>query len=255
MSDDIDLLIDRTRSARFEVPERVRCLNFAQDKIVRDRIDNIKNRKPYSLQSNQMVREQLKALIVRDYSLTPSANVITLPANYMYLDGLKTTCDGTVSECVSMSYDEYPAIDENPFQKPSLDYPRWIEDTGGTGLFIKHNGTNCTNALLSYIKTPPVIAIGTTNILTGTTLVVGDTMYVSVGTVTYNSITYALGSTFIVIAGITVFTGTGTLIIIANCQLSAIIHDEVVELAAAILIGNVENYNKKKVLEIESQRS
>ncbi len=197
MSDDIDLWIDRTRSARFETPERVRMLNLAQDQIVKDRIDNIRIKKPYSAQSNQRVREDLKALLVNNLVIVPSSNIVAYPTNYLYFEALQTTIDGIVANCQAMTTDQENIIDDDPFEIRTPEWPRWVE--GPTGILVTHNGTNFTSSKLSYFKKCTPIEISTTSLTNVATLVVGDLMYVDSGTVTYNSITYSEGDTFTVL--------------------------------------------------------
>ena len=85
MHQDLDLLIDKVQTPRFTSPEKDRVLNYAQDRIIQDRYDNIKRDTGYSFQSLQRVRDEMRTLVT-DVPYTPVINqgnyyTFTLPSD------------------------------------------------------------------------------------------------------------------------------------------------------------------------------
>jgi hypothetical protein len=212
MLEDIDLILDRTRSPRFEITDKVRALNMAQDKVINDRYDNVKREKRYSFQTYERIRSELRTIVAHKAVATVASEVVAFPADFLYLLGLHPTIDSVEVTADPMTYDEDVIIQNDPFDKPTKEIPRYLESNAGIKVY--HDGTTFTAAKISYLQIPTVMYMGETSYSTPTAFVNGQVLYVDAGTVTYNLIDYTVGDTF------TIATATGLLLQIVFFQAS-----------------------------------
>lgn len=95
---------------------------------------------------------------------------------------------------------------------------------------------------MRYIRKPNVINLITTTTVPSGSIAVGKTYLVVGNNIVYNSITYTPGNTFIGITGVTTFTGTGTINLLAsNCDLPEHTHREIVDMTVNKLLENIES--------------
>lgn len=246
----LEYYVDKSKSPRFLSDFHYdQSLNIAQDKIIQDKYDNIKQHKMYGFQVVQKVRDDLRT-IIKTVPIVPVGNVLAYPADYLYEVALAVTIDGVEYSSTSVAYNRVNIQNDNTFTEEIKEEPTHIEDQNGIKVMFGTAGT-FTTANLSYLSIPPVMSKGLIDITQGpTALVIGQTYYVTVGTVTHNAVVYTVGQSFVAVN--TVLTGTGTVIFIVNCILSVSCHEELCKQAAQILIGSVEGWNQSKFLNNEA---
>lgn len=256
MCDALDELIDRVKNPRLNDAQRSLYLQFAQGEIIDRRYDPIKTPQDQtSFESVQRVKDDLSAIVKEATGLTPTSNTLDLPADYLHLLQMDAVIDGDKKYGIeAISFDELPTTFKNPFTAISPDYPRWTQSS--TGIKIRCGFGVVSSIDLTYLRIPAAISKGTTSYTNAQTFTNGDILYVDSGTVTYNSIVYTTGQTFTIAIGTgLVFTGSGTAVILINCELSAGLHDEIIRTAAAIANGVFEDYNKQKMYQAEAQKA
>ena len=244
--------LTRAKSARFSNLEKDNAINTAIDWFFYDRYDNIKQKKAYSFEFIQRVRDDLRTLI-KTITLTPAGNLITYPSDYRHELSFDIVVNGNQVSCRKVSYDEYRIIYSNSFQEPSVQYPVNYEDQNGINVDFGGVGT-FTSGILSYLIHPAKVFVSTVNISAGpTVLTIGQTYYVNSGPVTVNSITYQTGQDFV--ATVTAMTGPGTVINIVNPNLPQHTWEELAKYGAQVLSGSTEDFNKSKWTEQEANKS
>ena len=108
---------------------RVRALldQVKSPRITRDLINqflNVANRRYYNFcisvfESNQMIRDEFKPLVVNNFSLTPVGDVFTYPADYEHELGFAVVVNGKTYMSTEMTYNEQNAVMENAFTEPT----------------------------------------------------------------------------------------------------------------------------------------
>lgn len=225
---------------------------MAIDLFFYDRYNNIKQQKFYSFQFIQRVRDDLRTL-VKVLPITPSGNLISYPSDYRHEVSFDAVIDGSQVSSRAVTYNELRIAAKNSFQEPTVAYPVHYEDQNGINVEFGGTGT-FSSGILTYLKAPTQVSVSETPITAGpTVLTVGQTYYVTIGTVTHNAVNYTVGQTFVAVN--TVLTGTGTVINIVNCDLPDHTHEEICKLAGYILTGTVDQWNKSQQLEREANKA
>tara|TARA_R100000742_G_C4237188_1_gene57570 strand:- start:155 stop:775 length:621 start_codon:yes stop_codon:yes gene_type:complete len=147
----IDNLLDKTGTAYFIDTEKNQFLDLAVLEYTKGLIN--------TLESDAQSMEKIAPLIVKSQSLAQSSGVITLPVD--------TAAAGDVPELFSvyhilraytainnysiniMSYNEYNAVKNNPFNKPDTKNPIGLLRAGSMDII-----GNTENVYLEYIKIP-----------------------------------------------------------------------------------------------------
>lgn len=239
--------IDRTRTARHRDRAYFNAINEAIWAIVKDRVEPIRVNRRYSVQNAQRISDELYTLVrVTSPTITGSdKDVIVVPTDYFYYLMMYVTIGGVKYWCTKTTYNELGPLKENPFSRPSDTKPYFTDNDKGFKVFTKIAGI-FTTAELTYVKNPATVSIGEERdkLTTGATLTNAVTYYVYEDAV-YSGTTYYPGE---IITGTGAALTSGIVVIntkIVNCDLPVNMHEEVALKAAAILSGNVEDYNKK----------
>ena len=257
----VDDYLDRVKSGRFPDRTYMSAINDAIITIVNDRIEPLKQKKTYSVQATQRVRDELQPLIptpILTLTTTVVANVgtiysVTKPADYHYYLELYAKISGVRYFCIPMSYNDRGEIMDNPFRKPSATKPYFTE--GHLGIHIQATDTIGSTTVAPtavefyYIKKPNVVSIGQERhkIVAGGTLTNALTYYVYDESV-YSGVTYAPGES---IAGSGAALTSGTVILSTNTTLSDLpdsMYYEICTKAASIMSGNGDDFAKKQLL-------
>ena len=164
MHQDLDLLIDKVQTPRFTSPEKDRVLNYAQDRIIQDRYDNIKRDTGYSFQSLQRVRDEMRTLVT-DVPYTPVINqgnyyTFTLPSDYRHEILLQLNLNAQTVTSIPIDYDTFGVAEEDPFNVMTAEYPRHIESGSNQVRVYAGTGT-LAYAVISYLKNPLPIDFNT----------------------------------------------------------------------------------------------
>lgn len=207
MHTDLDFLIDKVRTPRFEDSQRDRVLNFAMDRTIQDRYDNIKKAERYSFQAFQRIRDELYTLIPEPAMGALTDNVdntgrFSFPSDYRHglLVQVGTTPAATDTVSRPITYDSLGIAKKDPFEEPTDTFPRHIED--GQGIVIYHGG-GIYFYKFYYLRSPKAISKSLSQ----------------------------------------------------DCELPGVLHDEVLQIAASIVNGTIEDFNKYKMFEQETQQS
>ena len=148
-----------------------------------------------------------------------------------------------------IEYDEVDNYLTTPFNYPIIEFPKIIFQESNT-MYVLHDmdTTLSTTAglKLTYLRKPKSLVLAYTNTAcysnTTRTFSVGDKIYVSSGSVSYNSINYNSGNIFTILTGLTSVlfdNGTGCLLGLyatqaLTCELAEYLHQDIVRLAVGI---------------------
>lgn len=242
----IDSLIDRVNSPRYLDQEYYEAINSATVMIFEDRVDNVKIKKGYSFESVQRLRDELYTLIKQATGI-PIANIIPYPTDYNYSILVEPTVSGVTVSARPITYNESGLIQRNPFKQPSEDLTFYLEQSNGIGIKF---GTGTFSAYsLWYLKNPSLVSIGTqSNKIFAAGVLTNLVSYIVYEQAVYSGTTYYPGD---------IFNGTGAALtsgiviprsVTTDSDMPEKIHPEICRLAAAVLAGDVESYNKKQSL-------
>jgi len=256
LHNEIKSQIDFVNNPRFPSRDYDRAINLSIEEIVNDRYDNIKNVKNYSFDSVQRVKDELRTLVTKTSPTSPTGDVVSFPVSYKHLLHLLVTLDGIDVASRAISFDELTGILNNSYTEPDADNPVFTEDVNG--LTVYHGSSSFTSSVLTYLKTPDIVSAGLERqqIVTGSGVIVTSSVYLVVtdGT-THNSVVYESGETFI--AANTNLT-SGQVVLQSNTtdtDLPDILHQEISKRAAALLEGWVGEFDSKKSLEFDANKS
>ncbi len=248
MREAIDKLIDRVKSPRFSDNRYYEAINQAQKLILDDRIEPLKSKKDYSVQSTQRLRNELASLVPPTVNGTIVGNLVQFPVDYYYLLSMSNTVNGVKNACRPTTYNESGTLQRNPFKRPSSSQTYFNENNTGWKIELPASAV-FSLCELDYIKKPFIVSIGkeSDKIISGSTLSIG-LVYMVYDESVHNGITYYEGQTF---TAATPILTSGTVILnslIVNSDMPDYLHEEIVRLAGSIMEGTVENYGKQKVL-------
>lgn len=245
-------LVDRTRN-RYADRTVIDSINEAIELTVTKRIEPIKTGEKYSLQSTQRVREELAALIPDPVLGIFSSDTVEYPSGYKSFLQLNIFVGDNKIYCKPTNYNQIGDLKLDPFGAPSDDQFYFNETKNG--LIVYHGESDLTSYELWYIKNPVTVSIGEERdkLITAATLTNAVEYYVFEESV-YSANTYYPGE---IITGTGAALTSGVVIIstkIVNSELSSALQDEVCNLAAALLSGQVEDYYKKQSLQQDADK-
>ena len=257
--------LDSVRSPRFPHATVNQAINTAIHTIVNDRYDAIRKAdREGTFQVSQRLRDEIYTLVypgtVTPVLGTKRFDIKTAYPDYWLLASMKVTISGKEINTIPLTYDEQNVIENNPFARPSIEYPERIYRIEAyDGVTINHGALgNLTAGNIYYIKEPVLVNLGTVN--SSGTFSNGDQIicymdgqigYYDGGGNLYNTVTLLEGEELTIdtpggYAGI--LTGiyvTG----FTNCDLPSMLHEEICKEAAKVLSGTVENYDRVKDLD------
>lgn len=255
MWDRVSRLIDRVKSARHDDVDYIDNINAAIWRTVKDRVAPLKIQRGYSYESAQRIKDELYTLVPVPATGSPVSSIVAIPNDYYYYLLLYIIIDGVEYFCRPSTFNEIGPLQDDPFAKPSAVKPYFTQQTNG---FLLYKGSSGTfgNYRLYYIKKPATTSMGkeSDKINSSGTLSIGATYYVYEQAV-HNSITYYPGDTFIA-ANTTLNSGIVIpATVVVNCDLPDNMHEEICKLAATLMLGPVEDFDKKQSLEIDVEKS
>jgi hypothetical protein len=262
----IDQKNDRTKTSRFPDEQYIDAIRESCLAILKERVEPIRTRGNYSVQSTQRLRDELYTLIPPATTITPVANVIAYPTDYYYYLLVYATISGVSQLVTATDYNKVGTLTTNPFTRPSATKPYFNESSAGLNIIA--GGATATSSSLTYVKMPAKVSIGyeRNKVTAGTTLaavvyyVFEDAIH-SANVTTGEGLAVTAGQ--VIQAGET-FTGTvnaltsGVLIpatSIVNCDFPENMHEEICTRAAAFMQGTVEDERKKQSLLNDAERS
>jgi hypothetical protein len=141
--------------------------------------------------------------------------------------------------------DTYRLLIDDPLSEHILHYydARPLRMFNDTNVELVTDGQyNIIYYYLRYLKEPTRVNILTNSGATGAINIdEGITYSVSVNSVTYNTVTYTVGQTFVGVFGVTSFTGAGTVTMVAaNTELPDHTHDELIRVSVNMALENIE---------------
>jgi hypothetical protein len=265
-----DFYLDSERSPRFEPKQRIKAVNSAINDILLSRYDNIKKNakeKDYAFQTAQRLRDELYTLVRYEPTIlaTVGTDVIPkagFPTDYMFLLLLEASISGQVINTIPLTYDELNIVQLSPYYRPSITWPQRIyriESNEGIKVVFGSVG-RLISANMYYIKKPVSVSLGTEINSDATQFLTGDTIIAYVastidlwqhGVFWYTKSleeeeSYTVGTN----GDDEAYLNTG--IVYYNpveTDLPETLHEEICRIAAKILSGNVENYNREMSLD------
>lgn len=252
---DIDFLLDKVRTDRFDNIDYARAINRAIRKVVDSRYYEYESMGIKSFEHFQRVRDELYSIVKVDNAIAVTAGVITLPTDYLYFGLLQVTSDGNLEYAEMISHNELGDIDNNPFRKPAADCVKVYMDERGL-VVDSGSGTLGATATLTYIKVPTEVFIDAdANAIASPGPLATNTNYaVDTSTaVVHDGTTYEEESGFDS-GAVTAISG-GSVLKVINSDLPEALADEVVDKAAAIMSGTLEDVNQYQLHENEGKTS
>ena len=251
--------IDFTGNPRHASRDYDKAINEAIEQIVNDRYDNIKKQlaKQYSVESIQRVRDELYTLIV-SATITPAADIAAYPAaTYKHLLMMSALINTVARPVRARTYDEYQELILNSFAAPDEENPIFLQESTGFKLYYG-SGNTLGDVTLYYMKHPAVVNRGLPDeeISSGTGVISSGVDYIVTTDATiHNSITYYIGEIFTsadtnLAAGSVVLRSLTT-----DCYLPDTAHKEVIDEAATIMEGWVDDYPSKQSLDFDANKS
>lgn len=252
---------DRTKSARFSDETVINSINQAIEMVVSDRIDPVKvGEKRYSFQYCQRLRDELAPLIPAPATGAPASDIVPFPNDYKTYALLYVNVGSNKRNVKAITYNEEPEILIDPFTKPSDE--RLYFNERASGLRVLHGDTALGTYELWYVKNPAIVSIGTerdkvtAGNLTNATVYYVYEQAVYDNTILPDPITYFPGESFT--ASNTPVLVSGILIpasVIVSCDLPSALQDEVCDVAAMLLTGDVSDFYKKQSLQADANNS
>jgi hypothetical protein len=268
----VKLGLDKTEGlvyAAFEVEEIDAWINEAIDRFIKTRYSGT-NVKRESFEQSQKRTDDLRTLVTEtriaggalQTGATDKPNsylipVASFPTDYMLFlnDEVSITFNREVTATsmtirtypIPCTSDQYSAAVNDPYSEHRLhmNTARPLRMFTAKGIeLITDSYYTIPYYYMKYLRKPARVNLALTVAqTTGTSdIEEGINYLVSVNNVIYNGITYAAAATFTGVAGVSVFTGTGTATPqIAHCDLPDHTHREVVNLTVKILAGNIES--------------
>lgn len=249
----IDTYLDVTRNARFQRQEKDNAVRNAIKNYIDKILDGKDKNRPVGYQSEQTIADDLYTL-QKTQSAAPTADVALYPTDYYFLTSMFATISGTKQYCRPTNENELGPLLDNSFLKPSDVKPYYLQTS--TGFKIYHGTAAVTNVELNYLKAPALFTIGTDSqlIITGGALVNGSS-YIAVDISVESGVTYQIGTQFT--AGSVTLT-SGTVILASNTttiELPTKTHEEICKIAAEILSGVTQDYNRSAFSEKQADKS
>ena len=124
----VDQWLDTVSSPRYPSDQKDNAINTAIETIVNDRYYSLNPKeRENSFQSSQRLRDELYTILAVE--LIPSNGPyipISDSLNYRFLVHLKVKIDGIWYQSFPVTYDEIEILDNDPFRRPTLDYPSQV---------------------------------------------------------------------------------------------------------------------------------
>ncbi len=258
----IKFYLDSEMSPRWRKGAVDKAINSAIYDIILRRVERARNdQKDAKWQQTQMLRDELYTLVKKKTGMDASGDIIPVskfPDDYMMCLILEANVSGTVISTIPLTYDEYAVINLDPFRRPSISFPERIyriESSEGHKVVFGDIGTLISGDMY-YIAEPQRVSIGTEVSTVGASFTNGqkiiaytDAVITEVfGSYTENvnvesEVEYTIqGNSATLNSGVVFKNYTGT-------DLPDSLHEELCRKAAAILSGNVADYNKSVNLE------
>lgn len=262
----VAFFLDAEKSPRFSRKAEDKAINSAINDIVLDRYNNIRQKqKEYAFQTSQRLRDELYTIVEEDDALVATGDILSIASmtDYYLLLSLEVDISGRTINTIPLTYDEKNIIEINPFLRPSITYPERvyrIESAEGIKIIFGDTGT-LVSGHSWFLKKPAKVSIGTevsdtvTHILSAVKVIAYVDTTLNLHSITGGVISsvdlleeeeYTIGGDPVkyarLVSGIVFITPTET-------DLPEILHEEIARKAAAILSGNVENYNREQSLE------
>ena len=262
----ITFFLDAEKSPRFKKKSIDKAINSAINDIVLDRYNNIRERqKEYAFQTSQRLRDELYTIVQEQTGLVPTNNILSVSGmtDYWLLLALEVDISGATINTIPLTYDEKNVIEINPYMRPSIVYPERvyrIESADGITIIFGDTGT-LVSGHSYYLRKPAKVSIGTeisdttTHILSEKKIIayVDSTLDLySVSGGILSSVSLLEEEEYTIPADPTKYAILSSGIVFVDytdTDLPEMLHEEITRKAAAILSGNVENYNRVRSLE------
>lgn len=257
MHAEIDRKIDFVNNARFSSRDYDQAINEAIEQIVNDRTDNIKINKRYSLEAVQRVRDELYT-IVDSSDLTVAGDIGAFPAGYKHFMKMTSVVNGVTQPVRPTTHDHIEEVLRNSFTKPDATHVFCVQESSGFKVY--YDSTNNTLGIVNlvFLKHPATASRGLPDeeISAGAGVLTPASSYIVTDDETIeNGVTYYKGEIFS--AGTANLTA-GKVVLRSNTtdsDLPGTIHKEIIDKAAAIMEGWVDEFQSKQSLTVDASQS
>lgn len=265
----IGLYTDRTKSARYFFQEINKAVNDAIMKKIDSITDSDNPNKITGIDRIQVFRDSLYTLIK---SATPAAptgpSTITtiegdfnlyhynFPTDYQTYDRMSLVVGGVTTYARDTTSNEIGPLLECSFRKPQKKKVYFLEDKTGLNLYSADVDT-ISSATLTYIKQPAEFFMGVESQLIdeGAGVLAINSDYIAVEDSVYDSVTYASGDEFTTNGVLTDLTSGQVILksLTTTIELPEKVHDDIAKMAAEILLGPTEDFEKSAFAQKEAE--
>lgn len=255
--------LDHKFSPRFRLSDYDDAINVAILDIVKDRIGNVKQLgKPYSIQSSQVLREELYTLIKMSpnlYTPTQIASSVgyleNYPPDHYLLLNLFATINGKEYVCYPTNNNEYDQLIKDPFKRARLSYPDKvynIESSDGQKI-IWGESAILNEIKMQYLSKPVEVSSGV-EIKSGAVIPIGTQLISTSDKTVHLNVTYPTGVAFTVQSSASSLTSGSAVYNYVNQNTAIMLEEEIAKASAAILNKITEDYNKGKMTDYEQAK-
>jgi hypothetical protein len=265
----IGLYTDRSKSARYYFQEINQAVNDAIDKKINSITDTDNPNKVSGIDRIQKFRDELYTLIK---STTPAAPTgpttittvegdfnkyhVNFPTDYRTYDRMSLITNSVTTYARDTTSNEIGPLLDCSFRCPKKKKIYFLEDATGLSLYSADVDT-ISSVTLTYIKAPAAFSIGTeSNLINeGTGVLTISTSYTAVEDSVYNAIVRKSGTVFSTNGALTDLTSGQVILtsLLTPIELPVKTHDDICKMAAAILLGPTEDFEKSAFAEKESE--
>lgn len=264
----IGLYTDRTKSARYYFQEINQAVIDAIDKKINSITDTDNPNKVNGIDGIQRFRDELYTLIK---STTPAAPTgpttittiegdfnkyhLNFPTDYRTYDRLSLITNSVTTYARETTSNEIGPLLDCSFRCPKKKKVYFLEDSTGLNLYSADVDT-ISSVTLTYIKQPATFYMGVESqlISEGAGVLAINSTYIAFEDSVYNGVTYASGVEFTTNGALTDLTSGQVILksLTTTIELPEKTHDEICKMAAAILLGPTEDFEKSAFAEKES---
>ena len=262
----VSSITDQVSRTRFEDWQIDQAINFASENIVKNRYDkeSVRGLDQMYFDKNAQVRDELRNSI-KSEKINMSNNTIpksSLPDNYWIMVDLEVKFeDGKISYPYPVSYNQSRSLNKDPYLRPNNEEPLrcYIKEVDGDKQIIHNREYNVNQVTLYYLAHPKKVTIGeryTFNEEKGSKYgFTGSIRFVAGSRLKLDHDyvgTYYIAMYEIPNINMALTTITGILYLdssLVNSDLPDILHQEICNDAAQILLQQASDYKKSQSLQ------
>lgn len=255
---------DYSRAGRYRFSEVNLAVSDAMDKLIEGITDSDKG-KLTGIDRIQAFRDRLYTLI-KPFTSVPTnigfynddiiIDHVNYPSDYRTYDRMNITIGGVSGYVRDTTSNELGPLLDCSFRKPTNNKVYFLEDATGLSLYRGATGV-ISSSTLTYIKKPLDFNMGDESnvIQQGTGVLALTTSYTVLDNAIYNGVNYISGKVFTTNGVLSDLTSGEVILtsLLVPIELPEKTHSDIAKMAAAILLGQTEDFESSGFAEKESQ--